>query len=47
MLYQIAKRLIAKGMTEGLSEKLDVFFLTGKIGKEEYDELNALLNKGA
>lgn len=47
MLHKILKRLIEKGVTDGLSEKLDVFYATDKISKEEYDELTALLNKGA
>ena len=45
MLYRVIKRVIEKGQTEGLAEKIDVLWIAGKISKEEYDELVALLNK--
>ncbi len=47
MLVSILKRLIEKGQTDGLAEKIDVFYAVDKISKEEYDELTELLNKGA
>lgn len=43
MLYRTLKRMIEKGFTEGLSEKIDIFFATDKITKEQYDELTSLL----
>lgn len=46
MLINVLKRLIEKGQTEGLSEKIDVFFAVGKITETEYNELVELLNKG-
>lgn len=45
MLYNILKRLIEKGQTEGLKVKLDVFYATDRIRKEEYEELTALIGE--
>lgn len=42
-IYKMAKALIAKGKTEGLREKLDVFFMNGTITEEQYNELIGLL----
>lgn len=43
MLYRTLKRLIELGQTEGLEEKLDIFFATGKISEIEYNELIGML----
>lgn len=43
MLYRTLKRLIALGRTEGLEEKVDIFFATGKLTESEYNELVGLL----
>ena len=43
MLYRVIKRRIEKGQTEGLSEKLDIFFATDKLTEAEYNELTAML----
>lgn len=43
MLYKTLKRMIERGQTEGLSEKLDIFFAAGRISKEEFQELTELL----
>ncbi len=43
MLYRTIKRLIEKGNTEGLEEKIDIFFATGKLTEAEYNELMAML----
>ena len=43
MLYRTLKRMIERGFTEGLAEKIDIFFATGKITTEEYTELTSLL----
>ena len=43
MLYRTLKRLIELGRTEGLAEKLDVFYATGKLTEAEYMELTGLL----
>lgn len=39
MLYRTLKRLIELGNTEGLNEKIDIFFATSKITTEEYNIL--------
>lgn len=43
MLYKALKRMIERGQTEGLSEKLDIFFAVGKISESEYEELSAMI----
>ena len=43
MLYRTLKRLIELGQTEGLGDKLDIFFAAGKLTQAEYTELMALL----
>ena len=45
MLYRVLKRLIELGKTEGLEERIDVFFAAGKITEDQYNELNELLKK--
>lgn len=44
MLYRTLKRLIETGNTDGLEEKIDVFFAVGKLSKAEYDELLDMLH---
>lgn len=44
MLYRTLKRLIELGRTEGLAEKIDIFFAAGKLAEEEYNELAGLIN---
>ena len=43
MLYRLLKRMIENKQTDGLAEKIDVFFAAGKLSTEEYAELTALL----
>lgn len=43
MLYRTIKRLIERGNTEGLAEKIDIFFAVGKLNEAEYAELTAAL----
>lgn len=43
MLYRTLKRLIELGRTDGLSEKIDVFYAAGKLTETEYNELIGLL----
>ena len=43
MLYRTLKRLIERGMTDGMAEKLDIFFATNKITEAQYTELMAML----
>lgn len=45
MLFRTLKRLIERGQTEGLDEKIDIFFAAGKLTEAEYHELTAMLNK--
>lgn len=45
MLYRMLKRLIELGRTEGLEERIDVFFAAGKITEDQYNALNELLKK--
>lgn len=45
MLYRVLKRMIERGQTDGLSEKLDVFYAAGKISEAEYIELSAMLTE--
>lgn len=43
MLFRTLKALITKGKTDGLSEKIDIFFVAGKLTESEYNELNEML----
>ena len=43
MLYRTLKRLIEKGQTDGLEEKIDIFFAAGKLTQAEYTELIEML----
>ena len=43
MLYRTLKRMIERGNTEGMIDKLDVFYAADKITREQYDELVAML----
>lgn len=45
MLYRVLKRLIDLEKTEGLEERIDVFFATGKITEDQYNELIEMLKK--
>lgn len=43
MLYRVLKRMIERGQTDGMAEKLDVFYATGKITEAQYMELTQML----
>lgn len=43
MLYRTCKRMIEKGNTEGLEEKIDIFYARGKLDTEQYNELIGML----
>ena len=43
MLYRTLKRMIERGQTDGLEEKIDIFFAAGKLTEAEYTELAAML----
>lgn len=45
MLYRTLKRMIERGQTEGMAEKLDLFYAMGRITETEYKELMELLPK--
>lgn len=45
MLYRTLKRMIERGQTEGMTEKLDIFFAANKLTETEYVELTAMLSK--
>lgn len=43
MLYRTLKRMIERGMNDGMSEKLDIFFAADKLTQEQYTELSGML----
>lgn len=43
MLYRTLKRMIERGNTDGMTEKLDIFFAADKLTEAEYLELVDLL----
>ena len=43
MLYRTLKRMIEKGNTAGIEEKIDIFFAAGKLTEAEYTELIGML----
>ncbi len=45
MLYRTLKRMIERGNTDGMAEKLDIFFAADKITEEQYNELSAMLKE--
>lgn len=47
MLYRTLKRMIERGQTDGLEEKIDIFFAAGKLTEAEYTELIGMLNAAA
>lgn len=45
MLYRTLKRMIERNQTEGMQEKLDIFYAAGRITSEQYQELVGMLPK--
>lgn len=43
MLYRTLKRMIERGQTDGLAEKIDIFYALGRITDAEYKELIEML----
>ena len=43
-LAKVLESMIKKGKTEGLEEKIDVFYAAGKLTDEEYNYLIGLLH---
>lgn len=39
MLYRILLKLIEKDQTEGLEDKIDIFYAVGKLTENEYNDL--------
>ena len=44
MLYRTLKRLIERGQSGGLEEKIDLFYTLDKLTEAEYRELRAMLH---
>ena len=44
MLYRTLRRLIERGQTDGLEEKVDLFYALGKLTETEYQELIKMLH---
>ena len=45
MLYRTLKRMIERNQTEGMQEKLDIFYAAGRITAEQYNELVGMMPK--
>ena len=45
MLFRTLKALIEAGRTDGLEEKIDIFFAAGKLTEEEYTILIDMLHQ--
>ena len=43
VLYRTCLRMIDRGSTDGLAEKIDIFYAAGKLTDDEYKELTELL----
>jgi len=43
MLYRTLLRMIERGQTAGLGEKMDVLWVAGKLTDDEYYELTGML----
>ena len=43
MLYRTLKRMIERGQTAGMADKLDIFYAADKITEAEYQELTGML----
>jgi hypothetical protein len=44
-LARVLKSMIEKGKTEGIEDKIDIFYAAGKLTTEEYELLIGLLHK--
>lgn len=43
VLYRTLKRMIERGQTAGMEEKLDIFYAADKLTEAEYTELTGML----
>lgn len=46
MLFNVLKRMIEREQTDGLREKIDVFYAVGSLSETEYTELARMLDGG-
>jgi len=44
MLFRTLKRMIERGQTDGIEEKIDVFYAASKLTEDEYNALLAMLH---
>ena len=44
-LYNTCKRMIERGQTGGLAEKIDIFYAANKLTDEQYAELTEMLTE--
>lgn len=44
-MYEMCRKLIEKGRTDGLAEKIGKLYLLDQLSEEQYTELMGLLNK--
>ena len=47
MLYRTLKRMIERGQTDGMAEKLDIFYAADKLTEAQYTELVGMLDVSA
>ena len=47
MLFRTLKRMIEKNQTDGLADKIDIFFAAGKLTESEYNTLPEMLKQEA
>lgn len=47
MLFRTLKRMIEKNQTDGLADKIDIFFAAGKLTEGEYNTLTEMLKQEA
>lgn len=45
MLFKTLVKLIEAGRTDGLEDKIDIFYATGKLTDTEYNTLIAMLHE--
>ncbi len=45
MLFRTLKKLIEAGRTDGLEDKIDIFYAASKLTTEEYETLIAMLHE--
>ena len=43
-VYNLCKKLIEKGKTDGLQDKLDVYLACDRLTADEYEKLSKMLN---